>query len=157
MELKIPYYIHKVGAGFPSPATDYIEDDVVNSVLEYTKGDGVDRVLEVEFGGNIPINQNIVKPNGTIAAYASATVMEPTLPFYNMMFKGIQINTFLIYSISKETRKMVTDGISKALNENAISHLIASAFTLDRVIDAHHAVENNNNIGNIIINIKPIN
>ena len=28
MELKIPYYIHKVGAGFPSPATDYIEDDV---------------------------------------------------------------------------------------------------------------------------------
>ena len=28
MKLKIPYYIHKVGAGFPSPATDYIEDDV---------------------------------------------------------------------------------------------------------------------------------
>ena len=132
---------------------NYKEDDVVNSVLEYTKGDGVDRVLEVEFGGNIPINQNIVKPNGTIAAYASATVMEPTLPFYNLMFKGIKINTFLIYSISKETRKMVTDGISKALNENAISHLIASAFSLDKVIDAHHAVENNNNIGNIIINI----
>ena len=34
MELKIPYYIHKVGAGFPSPATDYIEDDVdLNSHL----------------------------------------------------------------------------------------------------------------------------
>ena len=28
MELKIPYYMHKVGAGFPSPATDYIEDDI---------------------------------------------------------------------------------------------------------------------------------
>ena len=28
MRVKIPYYIHKVGAGFPSPATDYIEDDV---------------------------------------------------------------------------------------------------------------------------------
>ena len=28
MRAKIPYYIHKVGAGFPSPATDYIEDDV---------------------------------------------------------------------------------------------------------------------------------
>ena len=34
MELKIPYYIHKVGAGFPSPATDYIEDDIdLNSHL----------------------------------------------------------------------------------------------------------------------------
>ena len=28
MELKIPYYMHKVGAGFPSPAPDYIEDDI---------------------------------------------------------------------------------------------------------------------------------
>ena len=28
MRPKLPFYIHKVGAGFPSPATDYIEDDV---------------------------------------------------------------------------------------------------------------------------------
>ena len=28
MKLKLPFYIHKVGAGFPTPATDYIEDDV---------------------------------------------------------------------------------------------------------------------------------
>ena len=28
MKLKLPFYIQKVGAGFPSPATDYIEDDV---------------------------------------------------------------------------------------------------------------------------------
>tara|TARA_Y100000817_G_C16737944_1_gene491070 strand:+ start:269 stop:706 length:438 start_codon:yes stop_codon:yes gene_type:complete len=34
MKLKIPYYLHKVGAGFPSPATDYIEDDIdLNSHL----------------------------------------------------------------------------------------------------------------------------
>tara|TARA_B100001029_G_scaffold56904_1_gene45932 strand:+ start:121 stop:504 length:384 start_codon:yes stop_codon:yes gene_type:complete len=34
MKLKLPFYIHKVGAGFPSPATDYIEDDVdLNSYL----------------------------------------------------------------------------------------------------------------------------
>jgi len=28
MKPTIPFYLHKVGAGFPSPATDYIEDDV---------------------------------------------------------------------------------------------------------------------------------
>ena len=34
MKLAIPYYLHKVGAGFPSPATDYIEDDIdLNSHL----------------------------------------------------------------------------------------------------------------------------
>ena len=28
MKLTIPFYLHKAGAGFPSPATDYIEDDL---------------------------------------------------------------------------------------------------------------------------------
>ena len=28
MKLIIPYYLHKAGAGFPSPATDYIEEDI---------------------------------------------------------------------------------------------------------------------------------
>ena len=27
MKLTLPYYLHKAGAGFPSPATDYIEED----------------------------------------------------------------------------------------------------------------------------------
>ena len=28
MKLTIPYYLHKAGAGFPSPATDYIDEDI---------------------------------------------------------------------------------------------------------------------------------
>ena len=28
MKLSVPYYLHKAGAGFPSPATDYIEEDI---------------------------------------------------------------------------------------------------------------------------------
>ena len=34
MKINIPFYLHKAGAGFPSPATDYIEDDIdLNSHL----------------------------------------------------------------------------------------------------------------------------
>ena len=28
MKLTIPFYLHKAGAGFPSPATDYLEEDI---------------------------------------------------------------------------------------------------------------------------------
>jgi DNA polymerase V len=28
MKITLPFHINKVGAGFPSPATDYVEDDV---------------------------------------------------------------------------------------------------------------------------------
>ena len=34
MKLILPLHLHKVGAGFPSPATDYVEDDIdLNSHL----------------------------------------------------------------------------------------------------------------------------
>ena len=32
MKLTVPFYLHKAGAGFPSPATDYIEEDVDRNV-----------------------------------------------------------------------------------------------------------------------------
>ena len=28
MKLLLPFHLHKVGAGFPSPATDFVEDDI---------------------------------------------------------------------------------------------------------------------------------
>ena len=28
LKLTVPFYLHKAGAGFPSPATDYIEEDI---------------------------------------------------------------------------------------------------------------------------------
>ena len=34
MKLALPFHVSKVGAGFPSPATDYVEDDIdLNSHL----------------------------------------------------------------------------------------------------------------------------
>ena len=34
MKLLLPFHLQKVGAGFPSPATDYVEDDIdLNSYL----------------------------------------------------------------------------------------------------------------------------
>ena len=34
MKLLLPFHLHKVGAGFPSPATDYVEEDIdLNSHL----------------------------------------------------------------------------------------------------------------------------
>ena len=34
MKLLLPFHLHKVGAGFPSPATDYVEEDIdLNSYL----------------------------------------------------------------------------------------------------------------------------
>ncbi len=132
---------------------NYQDQDVVDIVMENTNANGVDRILEVEFGGNLSINEKIIKTNGVIAAYGSAAEMEPTLPFYNLMFKGIKIDTFLIYEVRNEDRKKIIKGLTRALNENALKHLIAQKFSMDDVVAAHESMESGSVIGNIVIEI----
>ena len=132
---------------------NYKKENVLKEIMEYTENDGVDRIFEVEFGGNLPINEKIIKPNGVIAAYGSMAEMEPKLPFYNLMFKGVKIDTFLIYSIEKKFREEILNGLSELLNQNSLKHMISQTYSIDDIVSAHEAMESGSVIGNIVIEI----
>ena len=132
---------------------NYREEDVVSAIKDFTNDEGVDRILEVEFGGNLSVSEEVIKPNGTVAAYGSVAVMEPSLPFYNLMFKGVKLNTYLIYIVSESDRSMIVNGLNEAINDGALNHIIAESYALDDIINAHQSMESNQVIGNIVINI----
>jgi NADPH2:quinone reductase len=79
--------------------------------------------------------------------------MQPKLPFYNLMFKGIKIDTYLIYSINQDLRKKVIEGLSNGLNNDSLKHMISKSFSLDEIVEAHKTMEDGSLIGNIVINI----
>ncbi len=132
---------------------NYKNEDVVGSIHDFTNGKGVDRILEVEFGGNLSVSEQVIKTNGTIASYGSVAVMEPTLPFYNLMFKGVKLNTYLIYIVSESDRNMIVNGLNDAMNDQALTHLVSESYALDDIIDAHRSMESNRVIGNIVVTI----
>ena len=70
------------------------------------------------------------------------------------MFKGIKIDTFLIYSINQNFRKELIDGLSKMLNENSLKHMVTKTFSIDNIIEAHEAMESGNIIGNIVVEVS---
>jgi len=132
---------------------NYKTDDVVEAVNDFTSGKGVDRIVEVEFGGNLSISEQIIKTNGVIAAYGSVAVGNPELPFYNLMFKNAVLKMYLIYIVPGEARMKIIEGLTKALSENALVHQIAKSFDLTETIQAHKTVEAGKLIGNTIINL----
>ena len=132
---------------------NYRDDDVVTAVKDFTNGHGVDRILEVEFGGNLSVSKEVIKPNGTIAAYGSVAVMEPSLPFYDLMFKGVKLNTYLIYIVSERDRSSIINGLNTAMDDGALKHLVTESYALDEIIDAHESMESNQVIGNIVVQI----
>lgn len=132
---------------------NYREEDVAAAVRDFTQGQGVDRVVDIEFGGNLQTTLACLKQNGTIATYASSAVMEPKLPFYPMMFQGITIRMVLVYILPEAARRQAVQDINHALAQGALVHGIAETFPLARTADAHKAVESGRMIGNVVVTI----
>jgi NADPH2:quinone reductase len=141
---------HQAGADF---TLNYRTENIVERIRTVTEGLGVDRVVEVDFGGNLPISREVLKENGTIAAYASMGAPEPTLPFYALMFKNITLRAILVYSMPEAAKAQACADIVQALHEQQLHHLIAARFPLERLAEAHEAQESGQYVGNIIVDI----
>jgi NADPH2:quinone reductase len=141
---------HAEAAG-ATAIVNYRQEDVVERVRELTGGRGVDRIVEVEFGGNLQASQELIVDNGVIAAYASGAEMEPRLPFYPLMFKAVTLRLVLVYLLPEAARRQAIDDLTRALREDALQHTIAARYPLDRVAEAHAAVEAGDKIGTVVV------
>jgi NADPH2:quinone reductase len=134
---------------------NYKSEDVAKKVLDFSPG-GVDRVIEVDFGANLPVNLKILKLNGTIASYASMGNPEPKIPFYAMMRRGIAIDLVFVYMMKPEERARSIADIGAMLREGRLQHLIGRRFRLDDLVAAHLAQESGTVVGNIVIDVAKL-
>jgi NADPH2:quinone reductase len=120
---------------------NYKTDDVVAVVQHLTQSAGVDRIVEVDFGGNLPTSLQIVKLHGTIASYATRGDPEPKVPFRALMLKNITVHGILVYTMPEPAKAAAMADVTRALREGALRPLIGARLPLDRIADAHAAVE----------------
>ncbi len=135
---------------------DYRREDVAARVRELTGGAGVDHIVEVDFGANIQTSAKVLKPNGTIAAYASSRDPEPVLPYYPLMTNGVGIDLVFVYILPPERRAAALADLNAMLGSGFLQHNIGARFTLDQTIAAHEAQESGAIVGNIVINMPGI-
>ena len=64
---------------------NYKTDDVVAQALAFTDRRGVDRVVDVDFGGNIATTLKLMAMNSTIAVYATNGNRNPVVPMRELM------------------------------------------------------------------------
>ncbi len=132
---------------------DYRREDVAVAVKAATGGRGVDRIVEVEFGGNLPVTLQILKVNGTVAAYGSMAAPEPTLPFYPMLFADQTLRMVLVYLLSPAARAAGIAEVTAWLAAGRLTHPIGGRFTLADTVAAHESVESGKRIGTTIIEL----
>ncbi|HUS55395.1 MAG TPA: NADPH:quinone reductase [Thermohalobaculum sp.] len=107
-------------AGPADHVINYREDDVAARVMEITGGRGVERIVEVDFGANLAVTEKIIAERGTVAAYASAAAMTPTLPFYPLMFKNTRLWMLIVYLLDPAMRRRGEAQLTAWLEQGAL-------------------------------------
>lgn len=120
---------------------NYRTEDAAERLVELAGAAGIDRVVEVEFGGNLAASMAALKNNGVIATYASQADPEPTLPFYALAYKNIAVQHVLVFGVPDEAKQQGVADISGWLESGQLLHHLGPRFTLDDIAAAHQAVE----------------
>lgn len=132
---------------------DYKTEDVAARIKTLTDGAGIDHVVEVDFGANLRTTLAVIKTGGSIATYASMSMPQPVLPFYEMMPKNINLLWVLVYDMSAQAMADAAREVNAWLAEGHAVHNIAQTFKLPYLVDAHLAVESGTEIGKVIVEV----
>ena len=120
---------------------NYKTEDIAERIEEITSGQGVDRIVEVEFGGNLETSVRVLKVGGIIATYASQAVPTPAMPFYDLMYKSIVVRHVLTFQVADDLLRQALADIGRWLAVGELSHHVGKTFPLAETVAAHQAVE----------------
>jgi len=132
---------------------NYRTEDVAARLHELTGGAGVDRVVEVAFGANLPVTQAVLKPNGVVAAYSSDAEPQPRLPFRAFLQKNAVLRTVLVYVMPRAAHEAAVRDITAALKAGTLRHVIGRRLPLTEIATAHEAVEQGAVVGKVLVDI----
>lgn len=143
---------HAIGFG-ADHTINYRDGDAAAQILALTRGEGVDRIVEVDFGANVRFNAEIIKPGGIIASYSSTREPNPTLPYYEYSAKAATIHFVRDAAIPPAAREAAIADITAALERGSLKHPAVTRFPFERIAAAHERQESGANIGKILVDV----
>lgn len=132
---------------------NYRTEDVAARVMAETGGEGVDRIVDVDFGGNLATSMAVIKLNGAIAIYASNGSLSPALPVRRLMAQNVRLLFVVLNSIPLAAREAAQRDVNRWLETSSRKpvHKIEAILPLDQIARGHELVESGSKIGMVII------
>src|SRR6185503_9519914 len=136
-------------AGGADHVINYRSEDVAERVLEITGGEGVDHVVDVDFGGNLSAAVRCVRANGSVAIYASNGDRTPRLPVGELMQRNITLYPMSLPGTPHAARKRAQSDIAQWIHGDRRILSVAEKFPLYQAAAAHEAVERGDKVGTV--------
>ncbi|MCH9016812.1 MAG: NADPH:quinone reductase [Chloroflexi bacterium] len=119
---------------------NYREGDTAERIFGLTGGAGVDLIVEVDMAANFAVSQQVLKSSGVLAVYAAGSSQGPTVP---LKFKSsnVTVRMVLVYDMPEPAKVAAVADITSWLEQGKLTPFAGPHFPLERLKDAHLAVE----------------
>jgi NADPH2:quinone reductase len=134
-------------------AIDYTAGNAIEALKAAAPG-GFDRIVEVDFGANIAVDAEIIRPHGVIASYSSTRVRAPVLPYYPLQFKAVTIRCVQGMLLTEAQRDAGVAELTRLMQAGKLNHPTPHIFPLSRIADAHAALEGGPVIGKVLVHVR---
>jgi NADPH:quinone reductase-like Zn-dependent oxidoreductase len=133
---------------------DRLNDDVAGAINTHTRRAGVDRIVEVNVQANLDLDLACLASGGVISAYAAAQATdELSLPLLRAMVHGCVLRFVYIYSVPQEAKIHAIRDITACLASGAYSPHVGLKVDLQKIAEAHQALEAGAVMGKVLIAI----
>lgn len=127
-------------------------EDVKAKVLEVSGGLGVERIVDVDLISNIETDMACLAACGVISAYATEVpTAEVRFPFLRAMFKGAVVRMVFVYTMGEQAHRDAIRDINACISAGKYNPEIGLRVPLERIADAHQALETASVIGKILV------
>ena len=129
-------------------------EDLADQIFGITGPDGIDRIIEVDFGANLPVTSEVLANAGIVASYSSSTEPEPTLPYYAFAARGASVRFVQGFRVPEDIRKAGEAHIAELASSGQLKIPIGLCLPLDRIAEAHEAVETGQVVGQTVLELQ---
>ena len=130
---------------------NYREEDIKTRIAELTGGQGVDRIIEVNVAANAMTYPGILSEYGKAVVYGSSG---PTATIPNAFIaRSTTLQYFIVYRLREAERLAGIAAIDRGLRDGSMKNEIANRFPLEKIAEAHEAVETGQTIGNTVLTL----
>ena len=127
------------------------DENLAARIWAETEEVGAQRIVDVDFGGNIEWTKDAVAPNGAIAAYATKGNPVPQVPFQILMRKNVTVHGVLLPTSPHASRRQAQADILAWLEAAPRLHRTVGPYPLDDTYLAHEAVEAGGKRGTVVV------
>jgi len=139
-------------AGVPV-IVNYKTESVVERVMAATEKRGIDRISEVDLGGNLATTLAVMRQDCVIGTYASRGAEEPVLPFYPLLFANVVIRFIQCYGIFGDVRAAAVRDLTRWSQQGRLVHPAPRILPLEEIAAAHELVEQGAHIGKVMVSL----